>query len=156
MAGGEFTRQDARVYRFEVEIIELSSGASRRVPLTFHQLVAFARTSRSVRRAGKGAAPSPTSTPLSEEPPRLSRSEVMRLVDEDFVLEAANWEEFRLRLRERYPDSRFERRLHVQRDREAEERREEAIQGLIKLVADAVVADFLKEQTEALEGLRQE
>ena len=78
----------------------------------------------------------------------------MRFVDGDFVLEASSWDEFRVRLRERYPDDRYERRLHVQRDREAEARREEAVQGLIELVAEAAANEVLREgaQSPALGG----
>ena len=90
----------------------------------------------------------------SEELPVPPPKELMRFVDGSFVLEASTWDEFRARLRDQYPDDRYERRLHIQRDREAEVRREEAFDGLIKVIVEAVVDDFLKEQMAAAEGLR--
>ena len=113
-----------RVYRYEVEILEIASGTSRRVPLQAFRLIPIPRR--------KG-----------EEVP--ASREVLRFTDGDFAIEADTFEEFRKRLREQYPDELYERRLHVWRDREAEERRAKALEGLVEILVDAVAADFHKE-----------
>ena len=146
--------EDRRVYRCEVEISDLSSGVSRKVPLSFHHVIALVPRSRRPRRARAASAPTPASEQPTEERPCPPPKELMRFVDGSFVLDASSWEEFRARLRERYPDERYERRLHIQRDREAEWRREAAITALIQLVAEAAVNEVLKEvaQSPALGG----
>lgn len=141
--------ENRRVYRCEVEVTELSSGSSHRVPLSFHTVIALVPAARRPRAARTARAVRPPSEQPLQVPPVPPPKELMRFVDEGFVLEASSWEEFRVRLRDRYPDNRFERRLHVQRDREAEVRREEATNALIRILAEAAVQELLKEQREA-------
>lgn len=141
--------ESRRVYRYEVEITDLSSGSSHRVPLSFQQVVLILPAARRRRSTLAAAAASQSPEPPEPIPSRQPSPDRIRCEDGEFVLEASTWDEFRARLRDRYPDGRFERRLHVQRDREAEVRREEAIQGLIKLIAEGIVEECLKEQGRA-------
>ena len=55
--------------------------------------------------------------------------------------------DLRAQLREKYPDAVFERTLHYVRDREAEERPEEALNGLVQLLAERVVEQALEEES---------
>jgi hypothetical protein len=61
-------------------------------------------------------------------------------------LEAKTFDELRSQLRDKYPDTAFERTLHYERDREAEERRERALDGLMTLIAEAVVKKMIEEE----------
>jgi len=115
---------DRRVYRYDVELKELSSGTSRRVPLQVLRAIHI-----------------PTRKGEVEKPPR----DILRLQDADFLVEADSFEELRSRLRDHYPDERYERRLHVWRDLEAEERRAKALNELAAIVADAALKKLLEE-----------
>jgi hypothetical protein len=115
--------EERRVYRYTVEVTEVQSRASRTIPLEAYQLI---RLSRKDGAAG--------------EPP----VEIVRFRDGDFLLEARSFEELRDRLRAHYPDEQYERRLHVQRDRDAEERRERALLGLIEILARAAVDEYFR------------
>ena len=106
--GGD-TPLDKQIYRYEVELMELASGTSRRVPLKIFRMVPLEQK--------KGE-----TVPLPWEE--------MRLQDGDVNVVASTFEEFRQKLREQYPDERFERRLHYWRDREEEERQLQAITRL--------------------------
>ena len=149
MANADEVPENRRVFRYVVEITDLSSGSSHRVPLSFQQVVLILPAARRRRRTSAAAAASQSPEPPEPITSRQPSTDRIRFEDGEFVLEASTWEEFRARLRDQYPDDRFERRLHVQRDREAEVRREEAIQSLIKLIAEGMVDDLLKEQAAA-------
>ena len=81
--------EDRRVYRYDVELKELGSGTSRRVPLQVLRAIHI-----------------PTKKGEVEKPPR----DFLRLQDADFLVEAESFEELRALLRDRYPDERYERR----------------------------------------------
>lgn len=53
---------------------------------------------------------------------------------------------FKIRLRDKYPDAAFKRTLHTMRDHEAEERRERALNGLISILAKRIVDDLIAEE----------
>jgi hypothetical protein len=112
-----------RAYRYTIEIRALADGSSRLLPPEVISVIAL---------TAKGTA--------TEKPSR----QLLRLKDGEEILEAADLDELRIRLRDKYPDSDYERRLHVQRDREAEERREAAIMGLARLLARAAVEEELR------------
>jgi hypothetical protein len=117
--------EESRVYRYEVEIVDLPSGSSRRIALQSIRLVCLPRKKGQV-----------------VEPP----VDVLRFRDGDFEIEARSFEEFRERLRAQYPDDQYERRLHMWRDREAEERHEKALEELAGIFARAMVDEFMKSQ----------
>ena len=123
MAADSQVPESRRAYRYTVEIRALADESSRLLPLEVFAVIAL---------KAKGTA--------TEEPSR----QLLRLKDGEEILEAADLDELRIRLREKYPDSDYERRLHVQRDREAEERREAAIMGLARLLARAAVEEELR------------
>jgi len=115
--------ESRRAYRYTVDIRALGDGSSRLLPLEVFSVIAL-------KAKGTDTA----------EPNR----QLLRLKDGGEILEAADLEELRIRLRDKYPDSDYERRLHVERDREAEERREAALLDLARLLADAAVEEELR------------
>lgn len=110
---------EKQIFRYWVEIRELASGSIRAMPLTAVMKVCLARRKKS-------------------EPP-ISNQQVLQLKDGAETWEARTLDELRGGLREKYPDSAFERTLRSERDREAEERRERALNGFAELLAKAVV-----------------
>jgi hypothetical protein len=81
--------------------------------------------------------------PRKRNEPQRPREEILRLQDGSAILEAISFDDLAAQLREKYPDSGYQRTLHRERDREAEERRAEAMNQLIRIVAEAVVRDTL-------------
>lgn len=120
---------DKKIFRYWIEIRELASGSMRKLPLTAVRLVCL--------KTAKKNEPLP--------PPR----ELLRLQDGEETWEAETFEELRTRLRAKYPDAAFERTLHYVRDKEAEERRESALNSLIGSLAKAAVDDLMAEQSRA-------
>jgi len=112
-----------KILRYWVEVRELATGSVRTLPLTAVRLVCLKR--------GK-----------KNEPP-LPERELLQLKDDAETWEAETFDELRTRLRDKYPDAAFERTLHYVRDREAEERRERALNGLISILATRVVDDLI-------------
>lgn len=118
---------DKRIFCYWVEVRELASGSVRKLPLSAVKLICLKR--------GK-----------KNEPPLPDR-ELLRLQDGDETWEASEFDEFKIRLREKYPDAAFERTLHYVRDHEAEERREAALNGLISILAKKVVDDLMAKES---------
>jgi hypothetical protein len=121
------TSQDMRVFRYWVEIRELATGSVRTLPLTAVMRICLVR--------GK-----------KNEPPPPDR-ELLELTDGEATLEANDLDDLRTQLREKYPDAVFERTLHYERDRDAEERREKALNGLVQLLAERAVEQALEEES---------
>jgi hypothetical protein len=118
---------DKKILRYWVEVRELATSSVRKLPLTAVMLVCL--------KTGK-----------KDESPLPDR-EVLRLKDDEETWEASDFDELKIRLRDRYPDAAFERTLHTMRDHEAEERRDSALHGLISLLAKSVVDEFVAEQS---------
>lgn len=118
---------EKQIFRYWVEIRELATGSVRTLPLTAVMKICLARRKKN-------------------EPP-IPNEKVLQLKDGAETWEAKNLDELRVRLREKYPDVAFERTLHYERDREAEERRERALSGLVDLLAKAVVDELIEEET---------
>lgn len=113
-----------RCYRAWVEIRELKSGFVRTLPLRAFAMVKLLRS--------------------RETDPEPRREEVLRLEDGTSTIEVRRVDELRVKLRDKYPDGEYERTLRVQRDQEAEQRRKEAMSGLIDVLAKAVVDDHIR------------
>jgi hypothetical protein len=111
-------------YRYWVEIRDLRDGSVRNLPLTALRLVHL---------GGKRG-----------EPPQPDEQR-LRLQDDATVLEVSDFDEFAATLRSRYPDATHERRLHWERDLEAEQRYADALDSLIELVVEAAVNEILRE-----------
>jgi len=118
---------DKRIFRYWVEVRDLASGSVRKLPLTAVRLICLKR--------GK------------KNDTLLPDRELLRLQDGGETWEVETFDELRTRLRDKYPDAAFERTLHTVRDREAEERRERALHGLISPLAKRVVDDLIAEES---------
>jgi hypothetical protein len=125
-------------YRYTVEILEIASAEKRLLPLEVWAVIAFLPRKRG-----------------STVQPYVPNRQQLRLQDGAEVLEADDLDQLRVVLRTKYPDERFERRLHVQRDREAEERREAALQNLAEIfmraAVDHVIEEMEQEKVSAVE-----
>jgi hypothetical protein len=118
------TSEDKQIFRYWIEIRELASGSVRKLPLTAVLKVCLARRKKN-------------------EPP-VPNDELLHLQDGNETLQGASFDELRTRLRQEYPDAAYERTLHYERDREAEERRERALSGLIELIVEQMVKEHLE------------
>jgi hypothetical protein len=120
---GEAERQeDEQVFRYWVEVRDLANGSVRNLPLSAVARIHIPRKKNEAQRP---------------------REEILRLQDGEAFLEVISLDDLAAQLRQKYPDGGYERTLHRERDREAEERRAEALNQLIKILAEAVVRDTL-------------
>ncbi len=115
--------ENKRIFRYWVEVRDLTNGSVRNLPLTAVAKIHIPRSKKEGQR--------PT-------------EEILQLKDGSATLEAKSLDDLAAQLRERYPDGAYERTLHQERNWEAEVRREEALHQLAKIVAEAVVRDFLE------------
>jgi hypothetical protein len=121
------SQADRQLFRYWVEIRELASGTVRKLSLTAVTRISLAREK------------------TNEPPP--SRDVVLHLQDGPEAVEAQNLDELASKLRDRYADGSFERTLHSERDRDAEERRKRAVDRLMDLLAQTVVREVIEEQS---------
>jgi len=116
-----------QIFRYWVEIRELANGSVRELPVSAVTKICLARRKKN-------------------EPP-IPNQDLLQVKDGAETLEAESFDELRACLRDKYPDVAFERTLHYVRDREAEERRERALNGLAELLAKAAVDKMIEEET---------
>lgn len=117
--------ESQRRYRYRVEIRDLRDGSVHTLPLHVLTLIHLG--------GKKGDPPKPD-------------EQVLRLEDAAAVFEAKDLDALAAQLKLRYPDESHERRLHWERDLEAEQRYEAAMKSLIELLAKAVMDEVLQEQ----------
>jgi hypothetical protein len=111
-----------QIFRYWVEVRDLTNGSVLNLPLS-----AVARIH----------------IPRKKNEAQKPKEEILHLQDGSAILEAVSLDDLAAQLRQKYPDSGYERTLHRERDRDAEERRAEAMNQLIKILAEAVVRDTL-------------
>jgi hypothetical protein len=116
--------ENKRIFRCWVEMRELKTGSVRELPLN------------SVRKIY---------IPRKKNDPGKPDEDVLELIDGLESLEAKNLDDLAAQLRQRYPDAAYERRLFTVRDREAEKRRAQAMEGLMQIIAEAAVEELLRE-----------
>ena len=116
--------ESQRRYRYWVEIRDLRDGTVRNLPLSALRVVHLTR--------GRGQL-------------QLPDEQRLQLQDDVTIIEAKDIEELRTQLRSKYPDETHERRLHCERDLEAEQRYSDAIDALVRLLAEAAVNEVLRE-----------
>jgi hypothetical protein len=119
--------ESKRIYRYWVELRDRRDRSVRVLPLGAIQRIHLA--------GGKGE-------------PQLPDEQVLQLQDGAEFIEANDIDDLAAQLRKRYPDETYERFLRRERDVEAERRKAEAVDGLIRLLAEAAVDDLLREQAE--------
>jgi hypothetical protein len=115
---------DKQLFRCWVEVRDLKTGSAREFPLN------------GVRRVY---------IPRGKSDPSRPDDEVLQLKDGSETLEAKDLDDLAVQLRQRYPDDAYERRLFKVRDREAEKRRADAMEGLMQIIAEAAVEELLRE-----------
>jgi hypothetical protein len=121
-SNGADLRDSEEIFRYWVEVRNLTNGAVRSLSLSAVERIHISRKKNEEQRP---------------------REEILRLQDGSAILEATSLDDLAAQLREKYPDIGYERTLHRERDREAEERRAEAMNQLIRILAEAVVRDTL-------------
>ena len=114
-----------QIFRYWVEVRSLQDGSILKLPMTEAMMVPL------------------VSSKINPQP---SSRRVLRLQDDTEILEADAFEELRVQLQRRYPDEAYQRTIHWERDIEAEQRRERALNGLARLMAEAAVEEALRGQ----------
>ena len=117
--------ESQRRYRYWVEIRDLRDGTVRNLPLSALRVVHLTR--------GRGQL-------------QLPDEQRLQLQDDVTIIEAKDIDDLAAQLRSKYPDETHERRLHWERDVEAEQRYAAALQSLIEILAEAAVNEVLREQ----------
>lgn len=114
-----------RIFRYWVELRDLRSGTTRNLPLGAIAKIHIPRKRNEAQRP---------------------REEILQLHDNPTIIEAKNFDDLATQLREKYPDGAYERTLHGERDHQAEERRAEAMNALLEILANAVAEQLLSEE----------
>src|SRR3984885_126428 len=103
-----------QIFRYWVEVRDLTNGSVLNLPLSAVARIHIPRKKNEAQRP---------------------REEILRLQDGSVILEAISLDDLAAQLRQKYPDSGYERTPHRERDREAEERRAEAMNQLNRIFA---------------------
>lgn len=111
-------KKHEQIFRYWVEVRKLQDDTIRKLPMIVVLMVPLV---------------------TSKVNPKPSSRRVLRIQNNSEILEADNFESLRVQLRQKYPDDAYERTIHWERDIEAEERRERALNGLAKLMVDVAV-----------------
>lgn len=128
-----------RVYRHTVEIRDLRDGTVRHIPLRGYVAIQLKTGNSSMgRKSPARPEPMPNAVPKKRQYWKLED-------DLHGHQEITDAEDLKVRVRERYPDEFFERRLIIVRDREAEERHASAMRGLLQIIAESAVDRYCKE-----------
>jgi len=112
-----------QMFRYWVALLDLRNGSARDLPLKVITRIHFSK---------RGEAQRPN-------------EQILRLEDGAAILEAKDLDELAAQLRERYPDGSYERRLHSERDLQAEARWEHGMNQLIEIVAKSAYEELLRE-----------
>ena len=123
-----------QIFRYWVEVRSLQDGSIRKLPMTEAMMVPL------------------VSSKINPQP---SSRWVLRLQDDTEILGADDFEEHRVQLQRRYPDEAYERTINWERDIEAEQRRERALNGLARRMAEAAVEDTLLARKRMFQGLNE-
>jgi hypothetical protein len=113
-----------QVFRYWVELRDLENGSTRNLPLTAIAKIHIPRKRNEAQRPSE---------------------EILQLHDNSVIIEAKNLDELAAQLRQKYPDEAYERTLHRERDHEAEQRRADAMNSLIEILAKSVAEQLLRE-----------
>jgi len=121
---GKARPENKPIFRYWVEVLELKTGSMATLPLTQITKIHI---------------------PRKKSDPQRPNDEILQLEDGSVKLEAKTLDDLAAQLRQRYSDGEYERRLHRERDREAEERWERGMNGLMRILAEAAVERILRE-----------
>lgn len=126
---GKELPEGKRIFRYWVEVRELTSGSARNLPLTTVAKIHI---------------------PRNKKEPQKPTEEILQLKDGSATLEAKSLDDLAAQLRDRYADGAYVRTLHQERDFQAEERHSEVINGLIKLIVESFVQSLSADDAAAL------
>ena len=124
-SGATEVPSERQIFRYWIEIRELNAGSTRELPLGEITIIHL---------------------PMKKNQPRMPDQHVLKLEDGSSKLEFESFDRLVADLRRMYPDGAYERRLYKVRDREAEQRHADAMNGLIEILAKAVVDDYFHEE----------
>lgn len=105
--------ESKQIFRYWVEVREHGNGIVRHLPINGVTKIHIPRTKKEVQKPNE---------------------EILQLKDGLDTLEASNIQDLAVQLRARYPDEAYERKLHLERDREAEVQRADAINKLSEIL----------------------
>lgn len=112
------------IFRYWIELLDLRNGSTRDLPLKALTKIHLSTKRNEDQRPNEG---------------------ILRLEDGAAILEANDLDELAAQLRERYPDGSYERRLHSERDLQAEARWEHGMNQLIEIIAKSAYEELLRE-----------
>jgi hypothetical protein len=124
--GGKEMQDGKQIFRHWVEVRDLANGSVRRLSLYAVAKIPLIKDAKEAQR-------------LTEE--------FLQLRDDSAILEAKSLDDLAAQLRQKYPDEAYQRTLHRERDREAEERRAEAMNALIRILAEEAVNRVIAEKS---------
>lgn len=111
------------MFRYWVELLDLRNGSARDLLL---------KVITRIHLPKRGGA-------------QLPDEQILQLEDGADIMEAKDLDELAAQLREKYPDGSYERRLHSERDIQAEARWERGMNQLIEILARSAVEELLRE-----------
>lgn len=111
------------MFRYWVELLDLRNGSARDLPLKVIDRIHFPK---------RGGA-------------QLPNEQILQLEDGAAILEAKDLDELAAQLREKYPDGSYERKLHSERDLQAEARWEHGMNQLVEILARSAYEEMLRE-----------
>jgi hypothetical protein len=109
------------IFRYWIELLDLRNGSTRDLPLKV-----LTRIHLSTKRN------------QAQRPNEV----ILQLEDGAAILEAKDLDELAAQLRQRYPDGSYERRLHSERDLQAEARWEHGMNQLIEIIAKSAYEEL--------------
>lgn len=112
------------IFRYWIQLLDLRNGSTRDLPLKVLTKIHLL-------------------TKRSEA--QLPNEQILQLEDGAAILEAKDLDELAAQLRGKYPDGSYERRLHRERDLQAEARWEQGMNQLIEIVAKSAYEELLRE-----------
>ena len=116
--GGKPIPDREQIFRYWVEVLDLKNRSVRKLPLS---------------------AVAKIHIPRRKNEPQRATEEILQLKDDVDALEAKGLDDLAAQLREKYPDDKYERTLHMERDHQAEKRRTDALNRLIDLIVESFV-----------------
>lgn len=116
-------------FRHWVQLRDLRNNSVRDLPITVFQRIALVEK--------KGATP--------DTSPEIS----LEVQDAERTWKASDLEDLARQLRKHYPDEAFQRTLKWERDLASEKRHQEALDGLMQLLAEVVVREMLEKGPKA-------
>jgi hypothetical protein len=118
-----------QILRCWIEVLELVSQSVRVLPLTTVTKIHIPRKRNETQKPNE---------------------EILQLKDDTATLEAKTLDDLATQLREKYPDPKFQRTLHMARNREAEQRHSDAMNRMVQHIVESFVNTLSPDNAAAL------